>query len=228
MVESYLTGLTWNLQYYLGNSVTDPNQLERTCPDWQWKYNYLVAPPVSDIYKYLQAQNRNTNAIDVLDRDKIEYRRPVTTDVQLLLILPPQSNHLLKMELQGLMTSPDSPISYQYPTDFKIDLLGHRFRWECYPILPPIDLKATETAVSVILDPTLKQLPIRLATFIKQGESPVSPVTLVSPVETKKLVFKKKPTPTPIQEEENNPIESPKEDQPKPKKISMKIKTKTK
>jgi 5'-3' exoribonuclease 2 len=190
MIENYLSGLTWNLQYYLGNAVSDPTQTTRTCPDWLWKYNYLVAPPVSDIYRYLQ----NNREAEILRPESIQYHDPVTTDVQLLLILPPQSSNLLKSELQVLMTSPDSPVSFQYPTDFKIDLLGHRFRWECYPILPPIDLKSTETAVSVLLNPSLKQLPIRISSLITSprisfSSTPSNSILQKSP-KLKKLVFK--------------------------------------
>lgn len=191
MVENYLMGLEWNLRYYLGNSVKDPAHTLETCPDWLWKYNYLVAPPVSDIFKYLQSNKPSL--------PQITYRGPVTTDVQLLLILPPQSSGLLKLELQGLMTSPDSPVSFQYPTDFKIDLHNHRFRWECYPILPPVDLKSTELAVKTILDPRLKQFPIRLPTptepkinIIPQVKQEIaSTVKEVKEEPKKKLVFKK-------------------------------------
>jgi 5'-3' exonuclease len=141
MIENYLTGLVWNLQYYLGNDASE--QMIDTCPDWLWKYNYLVAPPVSDIYRYLQI-NLNKG---FLETSNIEWRGPVTTDVQLLLILPPQSVKLLKPEYQCLMTNPDSPIIFQYPTDFKINLQGQRFRWECYPILPPIDPHLTSISL---------------------------------------------------------------------------------
>lgn len=235
MVENYLTGLEWNLRYYLGNSVKDPAQTLETCPDWLWKYNYLVAPPVSDIFKYLQSTQSSQSSQSPSQSNKsslpqIAYRGPVTTDVQLLLILPPQSSGLLKLELQGLMTSPDSPVSFQYPMDFKIDLHNHRFRWECYPILPPTDLKSTELAVKAILDPRLKQFPIRLpggGTQPAPQEPPkinIVPQVLVPIVEPqepkKKLVFKK-----PLAAIVEKPTE-PTEPQIETKKVTLKLKSK--
>ena len=157
MVRNYLTGVLWNIRYYLGNCATDITDMISTCPDWLWKYNYLVAPSISDINKFMQEHRKFFT-----DEIELTQRPPVRPDVQLLMILPPQSSSLLKPELQTLMTSADSPISFQYPIDFQIDLFGHRYRWECYPILPPTSLKLTRTAVEVLLDTRWSDFPIRL------------------------------------------------------------------
>jgi len=155
MLKNYLDGLVWNVRYYLGNRAPK-NEMIKTCPNWHWKYNYRVSPPASDLYKYLREQ---TNGYQI-DRLAFNTNLPVRTDVQLLMILPPQSVQLLKPPLHRLMLSPDSPLIFQYPIDFEIDQMNHRYRWECYPILPPQNLKKTQLAVDILLDPRLKKFPI--------------------------------------------------------------------
>jgi 5'-3' exonuclease len=160
MVKNYLEGFLWNTRYYLGNRALDSTDMVGTCPDWLWKYNYLVAPSISDIYRFMQGHREFfTKELQITPRP------PVRPDVQLMMILPPQSSPLLKPELQTLMTSADSPISFQYPIDFKIDLFGHRYRWECYPILPPTSLRLTRTAVEVALDPRWSDFPIKIEQY---------------------------------------------------------------
>ena len=119
MIKNYLEGLVWMLKYYTGD-----------CPSWTWQYRFRVAPAASCLLDFLK---KNPT---FLSETRFEPSEPVSTEQQLLMILPPQSNKLLPEAVRKLMTDVDSPIIHLYPTDFKLDLEGHRYRWECYPILP--------------------------------------------------------------------------------------------
>jgi len=135
MCHNYLEGMTWMLRYYQGNRCTDPQNFIQTCPKWDWSYHYRNAPILGCLIKYLEAHSRKL----LLEISK-ECGQPVNHDEQLLCILPPQSQALLPPKIGKLMTQSDSPIIHYYPIDFQIDVQNKRFRWECYPILPQIDL----------------------------------------------------------------------------------------
>jgi 5'-3' exonuclease len=121
MVENYIAGLEWVLNYYTGHS----NQ------NWSWYYKYPVAPTAADLADLLRfvPEIRHTPS------------PPVSPVVQLMHILPPDSAALIRDErMRRLMTEKSSPIIWYYPTSFKIDMQGARYRHEAKCILPKGDL----------------------------------------------------------------------------------------
>lgn len=58
---------------------------------------------------------------------------------QLLSVLPKQSCHALPNCYHYLLSDPDSEIIDFYPTDFKLDVNGHRFAWMGVNLLPFVD-----------------------------------------------------------------------------------------
>lgn len=58
---------------------------------------------------------------------------------QLMAVLPSQSSHCLPSVLAQLMKDPNSPIIDFYPTEFKEDPDGKRYRWQWVVLLPFID-----------------------------------------------------------------------------------------
>lgn len=144
--EDYLRGMSWTLRYYLGNHCANDSIID-TCPDWKWQYDFAMAPPVSCLVKFI------TDGLgrDFLKQLKFNSHAPLIADQQLMLIFPPQSKSLVNPRLSNLMTNLDSPIITQYPINFQIDRIGHRYRWECHPILPPIDLEQTCQLVNLVL-----------------------------------------------------------------------------
>ena len=142
MIKNYLNGLVWTLRYYVGNGSIE--KMEDTCPDWEYSYHFRVAPAASCLLEFLKTCSKI--------REEFSEAKPARTVEQLLMIFPPQSCSLLLPKFAKLMTMVDSPIIYQYPTNFEIDMIGHRFRWECYPILPPVNLQLVKKVVSTIID----------------------------------------------------------------------------
>ena len=72
---NYLEGLEWTMKYYTYG-----------CSDWLWKYNYLYAPLMSDLYRFVP--NFNVNLIS-------SQGKPVSPYTQLSYVLPRSSHNLL-------------------------------------------------------------------------------------------------------------------------------------
>lgn len=147
MIDNYLKGLSWTLRYYVGNGA-GKDEIASTCPDWEWSYYFRVAPAVSCIFDFLKDRPDYWHKLN-FDRKE---NKPATCHEQLLMIFPPQSSDLLSPEFAKLMKSVDSPLIFQYPTNFDLDLMGHRYRWECYPILPQPNLSLVRSVCNTILD----------------------------------------------------------------------------
>ena len=43
MCQNYTESFIWTINYYLND-----------CVNWSWSYNYVVAPSLYDLYKYLE------------------------------------------------------------------------------------------------------------------------------------------------------------------------------
>lgn len=119
--DDYIRALHWIMQYYFND-----------CPDWYWYYPHEATPLLSDLALYLSNQ-QNINQIE------FTLNAPVQPFHQLLIILPPQSSHLLPKPFIPIMTSDDSPIIHYYPTDFEFEYYGKRHKWECHPKVPMVN-----------------------------------------------------------------------------------------
>ena len=67
--------------------------------------------------------------------------------MQLLLVLPPSSAHLLPESLRFVMTDPHVMTHYMYPIKFNIQTFLKTFLWECSPSLPPLDLNLLQQTI---------------------------------------------------------------------------------
>ena len=122
VVGNYIKGIYWTYNYYKKSEL-----------DYKWFYPYNFPPTAKDISNYLTVS-------------KIE---PITNNgnflhpnIQLLLILPVQSNHLLDYneELKAYTTDITKGYKHLFPTDFKIQTFLKTHLHECYPILPSINI----------------------------------------------------------------------------------------
>lgn len=123
MCKAYLSGLAWVTKYYFSE-----------CPSWKWQYVYTHAPFISDVANYIKKTNFDINDI------KFEYFGPVTPMVQLLSVLPPNSNNLLPISYRNLVISDDSPIIDLFPKKVKLDKIGKSMYWMCVPMIPCINI----------------------------------------------------------------------------------------
>jgi 5'-3' exonuclease len=138
LVEHYLRGIKWVTQYYFDS-----------CPCWDWYYPFDHPPFISDIAKY----------IDKIDMNEIKFKlgEPLKPFMQLLAVLPPQSNYLLPTNLQKLVVNPKSSIIYMYPEEFTQDFINKKKYWMGIPNLPPLDIKQLKYSYSKYEDELTKE-----------------------------------------------------------------------
>jgi len=116
----YLQGLVWTLTYYY-----------KGCASWSWYYPHHHAPSIYDLNKFVASPNKWKSL-------KLVKGKPYKPFEQLMMVLPPQSSHLLPKGARSLM-DPGSPLAQYYPEQYDLDPIYRRFYWQCNPILPPID-----------------------------------------------------------------------------------------
>ena len=120
LVAQYLIGIKWVTQYYFDK-----------CPSWDWYYPFEHPPFISDISKYLNEININ--------KIKFDLGKPLKPFMQLLAVLPPQSNFLLPENLRKLVLNSKSSIAFMYPIEFEQDFVNKKKYWMAIPKLPPLD-----------------------------------------------------------------------------------------
>ncbi|SBS84935.1 exoribonuclease, putative [Plasmodium ovale curtisi] len=115
VVYKYIEGLAWVLAYYF-----------QSCPMWHWFYPYYYAPLSSDLI---------IKDINI----SFEKDEPLLPFEQLLSVLPSNSSHCLPKMYRELMTSRDSPIIDFYPTTYKEEENGKKYKYQWVVILPFVD-----------------------------------------------------------------------------------------
>jgi 5'-3' exonuclease len=138
---NYLEGFVWTHAYYF----------TKQCVSYDWMYRYEYSPTIVDLNNFLSSFGDPTQANQMLVdiKTSIVKRNPrieYNTDLQLLIVLPPSSKHLLKHEYAKLMTDVSLGCVHMYPDTFSIGTYLKTFLWECHPELPPVDV----TKVSLI------------------------------------------------------------------------------
>lgn len=121
--ECYLDGLVWMVDYYFNKSST---------VHWAYPYNY--SPTITDIRNFV-VSNEYVPLRSVSDLPEIP------PDLQLLLILPTQSAHILPPRVRALATAADSPLRYMYPKKFGLVTYKKTKLHECVPNLPRVSLE---------------------------------------------------------------------------------------
>lgn len=124
MSQMYMEGLGWVTQYYYID-----------CPSWKWKYPFIQAPFISDIYDFIKRSNFDINNII------FKKSEPLKPAIQLLAVLPYALNEIIPIEYRHLVTDKDSPIYDLYPVNVKLDYLHKDMNWSCNPILPYLDIE---------------------------------------------------------------------------------------
>lgn len=120
-VKNYIIGIKWVTMYYFDK-----------CPSWDWYFPYEHPPFLSDIKKYISE--------NIINEIKFSEGKPLKPFVQLLCVLPQQSNYLLPQTLRKLMTNYHSTLSHLYPIDFDQDFLNKTKYWMAIPDLPPLEI----------------------------------------------------------------------------------------
>ena len=122
VVGNYIKGIYWTYNYYKKFEL-----------DYKWFYPYNFPPTAKDISNYL-----TVNEISSINKNG-SFLHP---NIQLLLILPVQSNHLLDFDekLKAYTTDITKGYKHLFPIEFKIQTFLKTHLHECYPILPIINI----------------------------------------------------------------------------------------
>lgn len=122
LVNSYIKGIYWTYNYYKKFDL-----------DYEWFYPYNYPPTARDISNYLKV-----NEIKDIQSNGA-FLKP---EMQLLLILPIQSNELLAFndKLKKITIDEKQGLTYLFPKEFKIQTFLKTQLHECSPILPMINI----------------------------------------------------------------------------------------
>lgn len=123
IMQAYIEGLTWVLQYYYNG-----------CVSWYWYYPYHYAPFASDLL-----------GCDMLEIE-FEKGEPAKPFEQLLAVFPIQSSHAVP-ECYRKLYQPDSEIIDFYPSDVRLDVNGARYAWMGVNLLPFLDRERLKKAM---------------------------------------------------------------------------------
>ena len=118
--NNYIKGIYWVYSYYKGMDI-----------DCAWYYPYNYPPTIKDILNHSIA-----NEVPVLNCDN-EF---VPSYIQLLIVLPKYSVHLLCKKHQRYMLDMYAGLFHMYPAKYNIQTFLKTQLWECSPILPLINL----------------------------------------------------------------------------------------
>lgn len=127
--REYMTGMEWTYRYY-----------KRLARDPTWYYPYPYAPTMSDMANHMSISQDSHKAMVEQWRELHKVPVFIPDYIQLLCILPPESNHLLPRRLQGIMTDPALGCTHMYPKRYPVLTFLKTRLWECSPVLPPLDI----------------------------------------------------------------------------------------
>jgi len=127
--SNYIKGIYWVYQYYKGHSI-----------DCEWYYPYNYPPTLKDISNH-----------------SIAHEAPVITaknnfmdpNIQLLIVLPKDSIHLINHKYKKYMTDIYSGLFHMYPANYNIQTFLKTHLWECSPILPLININYIKNIISL-------------------------------------------------------------------------------
>jgi len=128
----YINGIKWVFSYYFLRN-----------PSFTWYYPYSYSPTIKDIVAYTHNHNHSHTSTSKPHTDNL------TSSLQLLLVLPPQSVDLLRTDkLKDIMTNVSIGCCHYFPTQFQVSTFLKTYLWECSPVLPDIDIERMVNVVS--------------------------------------------------------------------------------
>lgn len=118
--EQYIFGIYWTYNYY-----------KKFDYDNSWYYPYQYPPTVKDIYNYTIG-----NKFPIMIDKKII----ISTDVQLMIVLPRESKDLVNKKYAKFYEKDTSCLYHLYPREYIIQTFLRKHLWECEPVLPIVNL----------------------------------------------------------------------------------------
>lgn len=145
--HNYIESLEFTLEYYF------EHKYHKT-----WYYRYQYSPTILDLFNYLQSLNYMIEEEDIyiynkefkidINNEELYPDIKISNDLQLLMILPPDSKNLIKNKYHKLMEKNNSGVYHYYPKDFTISCYLKKWLWLCKPRLPDIDIKYLHSKIN--------------------------------------------------------------------------------
>ena len=127
--KNYIEGLIWTANYYFNMESNN-----------EWYFKYAYAPCASDLYK--QSMSMSAEEFREWQSTLMSAKNEnISPELQLLMVLPPQSVCLLPSYMQCIMTDIQKGCLHYYPRVFQVQTYLKTKGWECVPSLPLIDMK---------------------------------------------------------------------------------------
>lgn len=128
--NEYIKGFIWIHEYYFKGSIY-----------MTWSYPHVYAPLMSDILNTLSTRSDLLADLKVtIDDEEHNIKCPLDTDLQLLLVMPPNSLSLIPKHLHPFINDITYGFTHWFPYEFKISSFLKRYIWECKPCLPIINI----------------------------------------------------------------------------------------
>jgi 5'-3' exonuclease len=135
--RKFVEGIVWTYRYY-----------KRMKKDPMWYYPYNYGPTLLDLSNFLFTEQAWVVTVHK-EWESAQYSRLfVSSDIQLLSIMPVQSADILPVHIQNVMKDLLFGCSHMYPIEYPIQTYLKTHLWECSPILPPIDFERIRKAVA--------------------------------------------------------------------------------
>lgn len=127
--KKYIEGIYWTYMYYKYYII-----------DHNWYYPFNHPPIIKDISNHCTGNQ----APDIKSNGTF-----INNDVQLLLVLPVQSNNLLKKKLKLYTENENKGLLHLFPRKYNIDTFLKTHLWECYPNLPKINIEHIKNILNI-------------------------------------------------------------------------------
>jgi 5'-3' exonuclease len=134
IIDNYIQGLFWIVEYYFNHNASKT---------WYYRYNY--SPTLFDLQQRLNLLSHDAKTlqqlqqISIINDDYFSYIK-YNPMMQLLMVLPIQSSHLLDKAARSLMENIQNGSVHVFPHQFKLSTFLKMYLWECSPLLPDIDV----------------------------------------------------------------------------------------
>lgn len=119
--EYYIKTLHWLTNYYFN-----------TCINYDWYYPYKSSPTINDLFNFV---DKNVNKVFAID----EQLQAVDYKLQLMLIMPYSSIHLLPKHIQNIIKT-NKKYRQLYPNKFRFLTYKKRFLHEAILLLPRFNI----------------------------------------------------------------------------------------
>jgi 5'-3' exonuclease len=125
---NYSEGIQWILNYYFNHKY-----------HLTWYYQYNYSPTILDFSNYLQIMiTKNIN--NIIYDNNIYPDILISTDLQLLMIMPKESYNLLKPEYRNIINDINFGFIHFYPLNTAFNTYLKKNTWQFIPQLPEFDI----------------------------------------------------------------------------------------